>query len=127
MRATLYDPADGRIHMVLDVSRPELLEPYAEAGMAWVEGGADARTQHVADGAVGDRPAWPDFAEGPAPMVYDLSGMPAGTSMQVEPEFGAAVAIDMGEDLLLATPGTYTIRADLPFPWLPFDQVVTIT
>lgn len=80
-----------------------------------------SRDQYIAAGKLSSRPRWMPPSPSLAPLVVDLSGLPAEATIVVRNEDGDSLAVPFGEGLLLNHAGEYTLTIDAPFPFVSGD------
>jgi hypothetical protein len=62
-----------------------------------------------------------------APWSWELSTLPAGTTITIRNEVGDVLEItDLTEPLDLVDAGTYQVRLSPPFPWLAQDATIEV-
>lgn len=89
----------------------------------------DPHTHHVDGyGNIALRPALPDLpAYGFAPMVLDMTGYPAGTTVIAYANVGQSPpATDPADPLRLTVPGKYLVRVTPPWPWVSVSGEVDV-
>jgi hypothetical protein len=63
-----------------------------------------------------------------APWTWDLSTLPAGTTVTIRNEIGDVLEItDLAEPVDLIDAGTYQVRLSPPFPWLALDATIEVS
>lgn len=78
---------------------------------------------YVLSGVVTARPTVP----APSPS-YDLTALPAGTTVQVWNEAGDTLTItELTETLTLSDPGEYQVHVAPPWPYQPIKTVVEVS
>ncbi len=119
-----FSTATGEIAFYADVEPPEV------EGMSSLEVGVTPAVPfYVVDGALTARPSLVlPVSPQASPATITLADYPIGTWVEVRNEIGETVeTADPAETIELATPGTYRIRFEPPFPHLPASMFMVTT
>ena len=121
MQFFLFKTDTGEIISNRATSEPEKIEErYIEPGIDWREGHAE--DDYMLNGQLTPRPAVPEPSAN-----YDLTALPAGTTVTVIDESGAAHEItDLSEALTLEGPQKYIVTVEPPFPYMRVRSIVEV-
>ena len=130
IRYALVDMASGEIAKSGIASKeravllPDLEVPGFQVFMTLPEDATDET--HMLDTASGE---WVERPAVPEPSAnYDLTALPAGTTVTVIDESGAAHEItDLSEALTLEGPQKYIVTVESPFPYMRVRSIVEVS
>lgn len=120
---TVFSTTNGRIDRVFSKSKPGLHPNDVALDESYLDGEFDGADYYVIGGVATPRPPVPPMTE----ATYDLSELPAGSSLIVTDPLGVETVIESQEDTLeLMDVGVWKVRSDAPFPWINFDVEITV-
>ena len=119
-----YDLITGEILSQKGVPYEDEILPNVPEGCGHVLGEWDYQSYYVDMGIPVLKPNVPVMVG----ATYDLSLLPAGSSLVITDPVGVDTIVDAQVDTLeLTDPGTWYVRTDqLPFPWLGFETTIVI-
>lgn len=120
-----YDTGTGEITSQKGVAYEEEILPNVPAGRGHILGEWDHEIYHV--DLVLEIPVLRPNIPVMVGATYDLSLLPAGSSLVITDPVGVETVIEAQVDTLeLIDPGSWKVRSDAPFPWINFDTEVTV-
>ncbi|WP_306133054.1 hypothetical protein [Roseivivax marinus] len=125
----IYDPADGRVLYSIMTTAERAVMRAARGEPIWMGEVEDPPAHYVTGEPLQllPRPSIVAPVAGPAPWTWDLSTLPAGTTVAIRNEIGDTLEItDLAEPLELVDAGTYQVRLSPPFPWLALDATIAV-
>lgn len=129
--ANTYDTASGRITGYVAASVETVAANVAPGQGLFVGPVADTSTHYIASDPlrIEARPTLtPPAAAQATGWAYDMTGLPAGTTVTVRNEVGDVLTItDLSEALTLTEAGTYGLSVAPPFPWVGFDIEIEVS
>lgn len=127
--ATRYVATTGQVHGFFQSTMAMAVANLGDGEALWMGEIVDGATHYISGTPLQSQPRPMVVIPTPtaAPWTWDLSTLPAGTTITIRNEIGDTLEItDLADPLELVDAGMYQMRLSPPFPWLALNATIEV-